>query len=645
MEMNDDSNLAPAAWWGLSPKRANLVALVLLFLITIPLLTKIFTSDFGTHIAIGRQIVQYRSISISDKEFLNYPSLGVYHPNEEWGFQVLLYLVNSFGGFYGVSFLCWALVFGIFLLLHRATVMRGANPLVAVLAIFAFSGFLRIRIQPRPEVFIYFFIAMTIYLFTEYYFGKRRKLLYLFPALILVWANMHPTYLMGFLLCGAFVVNEVVRDIWNRRFHWDRLKTWVLPPLVVGAVGLILCGLNPHGYNSILAPLHMISRGGGGAGGGSPVLMSISELTPVKGTGFFIYYKAAVGFAAVSLLLGVLGRRIHFLDIILFSIAFKGAWDSARAVSMLGLFLSPGASLHLTGFLAKAEEWFTPKTAGRSTRIPPKGKGKKKEVVDARSAEKGKEKNPGRKRISWQQAGVIGVTVVALVVFGGVTLAFSFGQLEYGIGMTEHKFSFKAAEFLRVNPIPGRMFNFFDIGGFLDWQVYPQAHTFIDGRTYNQQVFLEHQAVTGAMPGWEDILRRYGVTYIVSKTMDSSGMILPLIPALANDRNWVLVFSDGLFVVFVRNTPELQEYIKGHAISKSNLPHHIISEAYHYMYLGVSPVMAYQNISNMYQILGNRQAAIQTLKSALEVSDDPHLRGRLMQLEQAAGGRSAPATK
>ncbi len=634
MGMNDESKSATAAWWGVPTKRANLVALVLLFLITIPLLTKIFTSDFGTHIAIGRQIVQTRSIT--DKEFLNYPSLGVSNPNQEWGFQVLLYLVYSLGGFYGVSFLCWALVFGMFLLLHRATVMRGANPLVAVLAIFAFSGFLRIRIQPRPEIFIYFFIALTIYLFTEYYFGKRKRLLYLFPPLILLWANMHPTYLMGFLLCGAFVANEIVRDLWNRRFHWERLKTWVLPPLAVGALGLVLCGLNPHGYNAILLPLHMISRGGG-SGGGSQMLMSISELTPVKGTGFYVYYKAAVGFAAVSLLLGAIGRRIHFLDLLLFSIAFKGAWDSARAVSMLGLFLSPGAALHLTGFLSKAGEWFPPKVAGKARSVPAKGNGKKKEAGKARPAEKGKEKNPGRERNSWKQAVVMGVTVAALAVFGGITLAFSFGQLEYGVGMTQHKFSFRAAEFLRQNPMSGRMFNFFDIGGFLDWQLYPQALTFIDGRTYNQQVFLEHQSVTGAFPEWKEILNRYGITYIVTKTMDSSGMILPLIPVLANDPEWSLVFADGLFVVFVRNLPENQAFLGKFGISKSILPRHIIAEAHHYLHLGVSPVVAYQNISTMYQILGDIPAAVQALKKALETFNEPLLQRRLMQLEQAGG--------
>jgi hypothetical protein len=55
------------------------------------------------------------------------------------------------------------------------------------------------------------------------------------------------------------------------------------------------------------------------------------------------------------------------------------------------------------------------------------------------------------------------------------------------------------------------------------------------------------------------------------------------------------------------------------------------------MYLGVSPVVAYQNISTMYQILGDLPAAVQSLKKALETVDAPFLRSRLIQLEQAGG--------
>jgi hypothetical protein len=596
------------------------------------MLTKIFTSDFGTHIAMGRQIVQTRSVP--EKEFLNYPSLGMGNANGEWGFQALLYLVFAAGGVYGVSFFCWAVVLGIFWFLYRATVLRGANPLLAVLAIFAFSGFLRIRIQPRPEIFTYLFTALTIYLFSEYYFGKWKKLVYLFPVVILVWANMHPTYLMGFLLCGAFLGDGLVRALWNKEFQWVKMKTWVFPPVLTGIVGLFLCGMNPLGYNAILLPLHLISRGGSSGGGGSQVLLSISELTPVKGTGFFIYYKAALCFAAASLLVGLIGRRIYLLDLFLFVIAFKGAWDSARAVSMMGLFLSPGISLHLTGFFSKVGEWLATKQA-RKGKEAPKEKGKRKKRPGP--TEESRQAPTLPPRFPWGWTAVSAVIVVAALTFGVTTISFSFSQLQYGVGLTEHKFSLAAGEFLRKNPVRGNMFNFFDVGGFLDWQLYPEALTFIDGRTYNHEVFMEHQRVTGAMSGWEEIIRKYGVTYVVTKAMDSSGMVLPIVPVLANDPNWALVFADGLFVIFVRNTPETREYIRKHEIAKGMIPRQIIWEAYHYMYLGVSPVIAYQTMSSMYEMMGNRAAAIQALRKGLEYTDEPFLRARLMQLERGGG--------
>ncbi len=635
MQKPTSPNAFSKPWWDLPPARLRMLSLALLFIVSLPMLTKIFTSDFGTHIALGKHIVQNRHIPT--RELWNYPSLGMENGSGgEWGFEAVLYLVYSAGGEYAVSFLCWAVVIGIFVFLFRSAVLRRAHPLLAVLAIFAFSGFLRIRIQPRPEIFTYLFTSMTIFLLSEYYFGARKRLIYLFPAMILVWANMHPTYLMAFLLCGAYFADALTRAAWKKEFRWDLLRTWAPLPVATAAAGLVLCGLNPHGYDWLLAPLHMISRGATSGGSGSNVLMSISELTPVKGTGFFVYYKAALVFAAISLLLGAIGRRIYLLDLFLFVIAFKGAWDSARAVSMMGLFLSPGVSLHMTGFLERAGEWFAPKETRKRKEEGGEKPGKKGKQAPSVS---GKAQARLRPRMPAGQLAFIAAMVIALLAFGGTTVAFSFSQLQFGVGITKHKFSFKAGEFLRANPVPGKMFNFFDIGGFLDWQLYPQALTFIDGRTYNQKVFMEHQTVTGALPGWEDILARYGVTYIVTKTMDSSGLVLPLIPALANDPKWVLVFSDGLFVILVRNTPELQEYIKGHAISKAVLPQHIITEAYHYMHLGVSPVVAYQNISNMYQILGNRQAAIQTLRNALKDLDDPYLRGRLMQLEQGGAFR------
>jgi hypothetical protein len=634
---------APRRRWDLTPKELNVVAFTLLFLITLPMLTKIFTSDYGTHLALGRHIVD--TWRINDKEFLNYTSLGIPNANHSWGFQVILYLVYRAGGNYGVSLMLWAMVFCILLLLHRSAVIRGANPLLTVLALFAFAGFLRLRIQPRPEIFTYLFIALSIYLFSEYFFGMKKKVLFLYPILMFVWGNIHGSYLIGLVIGGVFFLDALARAAWNRRLRPEELKKWILPPVAVGVLGLVACGLNPLGYDSLMGPLVLLSRGTSGGGALNPVFSSISELTPVKGTGMFVYYKAAMGFALVALLLGAIGRRIYFLDILLFAVAFKGAWDSARAVSMMGLFLSPGASVLLTGFLVRVEEWIgqKPSVSKLLAKDEKKARGRGTSRDHGRRVREARNKAvSGSVGGPWTRRILAGAISLALIIFGAITISFSFGQLEYGIGMTEHKFSFAATEFLRKNPVHGNMFNFFDVGGFLDWQLYPQALTFIDGRAINQQVFMEHQVVTGAMPGWKDVLNKYRVTYVVTKAMDSSGMILPLVPALANDKEWSLVFSDGLFVVFVRNTPETQAYVSKFAIPNTILPKHIIWEAHHYMYLGVSPVVAYSTMSNMYEMMGDRAASIEVLRKALAESEEPYLRNRLMQLE---GGSVSPGRR
>jgi hypothetical protein len=130
------------------------------------------------------------------------------------------------------------------------------------------------------------------------------------------------------------------------------------------------------------------------------------------------------------------------------------------------------------------------------------------------------------------------------------------------------------------------------------------------------------------------------VTYVVLKALDSSGTLLPIFPALANNPAWVPVFADGLFVIFVRNTPENQALIGKYEIPRKTLPLHVVWEAYHYIYLGVSPVIAYQTMANMYQMMGDRPAAARMLRKALEYVDDPFLRSQLNQVEQ--GGNMPP---
>ncbi len=77
--------------------------------ISLLLFMKIFTSDFGIHLATGREIVE--SGKVPHVEFLCYPLLNVPNSYEEIGFQIPLYLVDKHLGVYGVSFFIWSMAF------------------------------------------------------------------------------------------------------------------------------------------------------------------------------------------------------------------------------------------------------------------------------------------------------------------------------------------------------------------------------------------------------------------------------------------------------------------------------------------------------------------------------------------------------
>ncbi|MBP2674767.1 MAG: hypothetical protein H6Q84_1607 [Deltaproteobacteria bacterium] len=55
------------------------------------------------------------------------------------------------------------------------------------------------------------------------------------------------------------------------------------------------------------------------------------------------------------------------------------------------------------------------------------------------------------------------------------------------------------------------------------------------------------------------------------------------------------------------------------------------------MFLGVSPIVAYQTMSNMYMVLGDRVGAADALRKGFEETEEPFFRERLRQLEESPG--------
>jgi hypothetical protein len=181
------------------------------------------------------------------------------------------------------------------------------------------------------------------------------------------------------------------------------------------------------------------------------------------------------------------------------------------------------------------------------------------------------------------------------------------------------------------------MFNFFDLGGFVEWQVSPQKLTFIDGRAGT--TFRDHQRITGVEGDFENLFDQYNITYIVTKTVDSSGTILPLIKYLTESPKWELVFADGLAVIYVRNIPDNEGIIEKHRISKTIISQQIIRELLHSTYLGVNKFYVYITVGNIYMNGKDYANALKYFTLAREMKDNPGLAEMVSRLDSMLRNR------
>jgi hypothetical protein len=101
------------------------------------------------------------------------------------------------------------------------------------------------------------------------------------------------------------------------------------------------------------------------------------------------------------------------------------------------------------------------------------------------------------------------------------------------------------------------MFNNDEIGDLIIYAAHSRYKVFIDGRLdmYGSNHIREYYKVTRFSPGWEDILRSYGITWVIYDT-DSE-----FVRFLATLKDWRLIYSDRVASIFVCNTSLYAELI------------------------------------------------------------------------------------
>lgn len=181
------------------------LSLVLFLVLVIAFLLPVPPNDYWWYLRLGKDILSNRAIPQVDTFSFTVAGQPVVYFS--WLSGVIFYLVNQAGGitltvfcrgvllaiFYGTI---WAVCRGI-----------GAGPklasLVTLLAILAGSN----NWAVRPQLLAYPLFGVALWWLVKWEAGERRYL-WLLPLLSLLWVNLHPSFLLLFLLVGAQLVGE-----------------------------------------------------------------------------------------------------------------------------------------------------------------------------------------------------------------------------------------------------------------------------------------------------------------------------------------------------------------------------------------------------------------------------------------------------
>ena len=114
-----------------------------------------------------------------------------------------------------------------------------------------------------------------------------------------------------------------------------------------------------------------------------------------------------------------------------------------------------------------------------------------------------------------------------------------------------------AVEFLKREPIRGNMFNNDQIGGYIIYATKGKYKVFFDGRSdmYGVARMKEYNRISGFEPGWEEVLEKYDITWII---FDAKSVLSRF---LLENIEWRLIYADRMANIFVKDIPEYRYLI------------------------------------------------------------------------------------
>ena len=459
--------------------------------------------DFWWHVRIGRWMVENGRLPSND--IFTYTVPGHVWTDHEYLTEVLMWLIYSGMGAFGISVFFGLITYAGFYSMYRQVrrqpfVIAGLGLGLAAIAGAPIWG-------PRAQMITFALTCLELYLLQGYLSGRSRNLQF-FPLVMIVWANLHGGWVIGFVWLGVALAAELAGWAWEPSNPAHRAHVRFLAIITAASAVAVLA--TPHGFSLYLYPFQTVASM-------AQERLIVEWFSP----DFHQPYLHAFEGMILLLIVGFALRRPTLYDLLLSLVALALALQSVRNIV---LFIAATTPVLITSC---SDYW--------------------KEISKAR----------GWKPTLPSEPVFAAITALALVVFALATVVHIGGETAPSRqqALTDSTYPVGAADWLAAHPDIGtRMYNQYGWGGYLAYRFYPQQNrrVFIFGEAalMGDDLLNEYEDIQTLRTDWKALLDKEGVDYIVYNRGEA------LANVLATESDWKLVYEDSVAVIYVRATSQ-----------------------------------------------------------------------------------------
>ncbi|MCW2273921.1 hypothetical protein GJ654_08010 [Rhodoblastus acidophilus] len=207
-------------------------------------------ADSFWHLAAGQWIVSHGAVPTTDVFSFSAPD-AVWHAHE-WLTEILFAGAYKLFGWSGLAALSGLAIAGALTLVARRALRDGLTGLPLLAVMLLSLSLITPSLLVRPHLFGLLLLAFWVDRLLAARDANKAPPLWL-AAVMLLWVNMHASFLLGLALVGPFALEALIEAPADKRLKIFR--DWT----VFGALAALLALVNPQGFHAFVYPVYVMN--------------------------------------------------------------------------------------------------------------------------------------------------------------------------------------------------------------------------------------------------------------------------------------------------------------------------------------------------------------------------------------------------